>query len=244
MKKYELFQFTPLREGRRTPRQPPLSLLYFNSRPSARGDVVAQHVRRQIIISIHAPPRGATCITASSNSSSAFQFTPLREGRLCRGVRAPRPCHFNSRPSARGDRNGRYTAATVVISIHAPPRGATIMRGSSTRLPLFQFTPLREGRHAGVVVLGQRRDISIHAPPRGATLLRAHQRLDGLISIHAPPRGATIPVRTGRRGFAISIHAPPRGATRAFAVNGGRKIFQFTPLREGRRRKSRKPSRT
>ena len=99
------------------------------------------------IISIHAPPRGATCITASSNSSSAFQFTPLREGRRAtkqgggsvydisihappRGATAVQhggadARHFNSRPSARGDNVAIRASMANLISIHAPPRGAT-----------------------------------------------------------------------------------------------------------------------
>ena len=54
-----------------------------------------------------------------------FQFTPLREGRPAR-------------------RNGDI--ATKVISIHAPPRGATILIINFVGGELFQFTPLREGR--------------------------------------------------------------------------------------------------
>ena len=56
--------------------------------------------------------------------------------------------HFNSRPSARGD--GR----------------------SSSRWRIrfeFQFTPLREGRHAFGAAIQLCDEISIHAPPRGAT---------------------------------------------------------------------------
>ena len=57
-----------------------------------------------------------------------------------------------------------------------------------------------------------------------------------LISIHAPPRGATAENLHAERLFDISIHAPPRGAT----VSGTKTpqqlfVFQFTPLREGRR---------
>ena len=36
------------------------------------------------------------------------------------------------------------------ISIHAPPRGATKGDGEDLRRPLFQFTPLREGRQQQV----------------------------------------------------------------------------------------------
>ena len=55
-------------------------------------------------ISIHAPPRGATSNwDGTSDLAIAFQFTPLREGRLDVGFNVTRPN----------------------ISIHAPPRGAT-----------------------------------------------------------------------------------------------------------------------
>ena len=78
--------------------------------------------------------------------------------------------NFNSRPSARGDQNGRIGYTMELISIHAPPRGATVV---------VVVNPAVEG-------------ISIHAPPRGATALAAAGVL-------------------------------------------WRALFQFTPLREGRR---------
>ena len=141
-------QFTPLREGRRPcPHQHCSRSCYFNSRPSARCDL---------------PADCRACLIA-------FQFTPLREGRRRRRVQ---------RPDAHG------------ISIHAPPRGATrrslptwsrndfnsrpsargddVSKGTLIYKVVFQFTPLREGRHGVRLVLAVR-PISIHAPPRGAT---------------------------------------------------------------------------
>ena len=148
----DIFQFTPLREGRQ---QNVATWLiwrgYFNSRPSARGDERmrallrsgvqfqftplregrrAQRWNRLVeMISIHAPPRGATRFRISA-----------KRGRK----------YFNSRPSARGDERMRALLRSGVQ---------------------FQFTPLREGRRA------QRWNrlvemISIHAPPRGATRFR------------------------------------------------------------------------
>ena len=96
----------------------------FNSRPSARGDDLGALLVRQLIISIHAPPRGATS----------------------RRRRDPEPRHFNSRPSARGDNTLIGIPYTKLISIHAPPRGATTARSQHSAFILFQFTPLREGR--------------------------------------------------------------------------------------------------
>ena len=143
-----------------------------------------------------------------------------------------------------------------MISIHAPPRGATHYRRFSELYLLFQFTPLREGRPVPNLLQPLLRVISIHAPPRGATrsLSRcqrcnpdfnsrpsargdqlAHNAISGFdISIHAPPRGATIAARSNFRLYFISIHAPPRGATVPMCYLLISYPFQFTPLREGR----------
>ena len=80
------------------------------------------------VISIHAPPRGATYALGATGTARLFQFTPLREGRRL-------DVGFNvSRPN---------------ISIHAPPRGATTLGALlKTEREKFQFTPLREGRQS------------------------------------------------------------------------------------------------
>ena len=125
--------------------------LYFNSRPSARGDrmsgsnivpaVISIHApprgatgEKQTYeidgtISIHAPPRGATFFPICWNCCRTFQFTPLREGR---------PGH------------SQYFARLHTISIHAPPRGATLLLAVKYEMDKFQFTPLREGRHTEI----------------------------------------------------------------------------------------------
>ena len=122
-----LFQFTPLREGRRCIfAQTKMSFL-FQFTPLREGRRCRCSVcQRPPSISIHAPPRGATCWkrkptstarnfnsrpSARGDASRAdlsadgilFQFTPLREGRLLRGKYAQGVHNFNSRPSARGD---------------------------------------------------------------------------------------------------------------------------------------------
>ena len=151
---------------------PPADRSYFNSRPSARGDppvgmailppklfqftplregrrALTQRAVDALLISIHAPPRGATAVwivrlpgcsifqftplregrQGDCNMNiltRKFQFTPLREGRLYGRLRDARLLDFNSRPSARGDAVHQQHARTVGISIHAPPRGATL----------------------------------------------------------------------------------------------------------------------
>ena len=146
----------------------------------------------------------------------------------------------------------------ATISIHAPPRGATHPDSAvhQARPPISIHAPPR-----GATAHGQRGVfalfISIHAPPRGATAKVWRQSCCLIISIHAPPRGATSGVHKNRNDTVISIHAPPRGATfftqeknqqgayfnsrpsargdilREFPFQTG--LFQFTPLREGRR---------
>ena len=144
------------------------------------------------MISIHAPPRGATVrravffvvvkyfnsrpsargdLTVSAACSPfLFQFTPLREGRR---------------------RYKRRHARQRRISIHAPPRGATMPLAHLRVHMAFQFTPLREGRHSTTLAIAS-------APPFQFTPLREGRPeksqkkcKKGLISIHAPPRGAT-----------------------------------------------------
>ena len=142
---------------------------HFNSRPSARGDAYKSiKALDGRVISIHAPPRGATdrrnpqaaqevfqftplregrridaesCIVARR-----FQFTPLREGRQFSASRPTRGTYFNSRPSARGDFDCvRRRGKPQHFNSRPSARGDPSSRAPCRRL-LFQFTPLREGR--------------------------------------------------------------------------------------------------
>ena len=164
------FNSRPSARGDRLDRRRRLGFSYFNSRPSARGDQVFCIPTEEMTISIHAPPRGATCMKTRFWLRKPFQFTPLREGRPACWAFASALFDFNSRPSARGD--CPYCGAKMLlnlISIHAPPRGATSTLGEDRKKLM----------------------ISIHAPPRGATRRAAAIPRTAAISIHAPPRGAT-----------------------------------------------------
>ena len=119
------FQFTPLREGRH-PRAPRVLLPHhFNSRPSARGDNSSDEMIGDKSISIHAPPRGATCVRVWLEKCSSISIHA-----------PPRGATFRLQRDYHG----------ALISIHAPPRGATWIGLISPLRNLFQFTPLREGR--------------------------------------------------------------------------------------------------
>ena len=121
------FQFTPLREGRQPRNRQARCSAHFNSRSSARGDLSEYRVRRILIISIHAPPRGATCRFQNSREAHIFQFTPLREGRHISRVRRDAEDLFQFTPL----REGRQSVYYKVLEDY-----------------IFQFTPLREGRRA------------------------------------------------------------------------------------------------
>ena len=147
-----------------------------------------------------------------------FQFTPLREGRPDSLNLSVDQKYFNSRPSARGDADAAIGSAQIKISIHAPPRGATVKVGSQDIAGIFQFTPLREGRRRHGAQAPRPRNFNSRPSARGDR------------------KG-----RQSRHSWHISIHAPPRGATTARSASATPTEFQFTPLREGRRWR---PSRT
>ena len=169
-----MFQFTPLREGRRLwLKFNWMIAISFNSRPCERGDPcsaapIAQNTRFQFTplregrqgkdttqqksrSSFNSRPceRGDSELPKKLCGNSEFQFTPLREGRLAH-LRIISCCclRFNSRPCERGDLFSLYTQSNIpIVSIHAPARGATLKHFISCRYRnLFQFTPLREGR--------------------------------------------------------------------------------------------------
>ena len=185
------------------------------------------------MISIHAPPRGATAPTFGQAPFELFQFTPLREGR----------------------RNRKAHKYTQSISIHAPPRGATVTRLMLQSAKTFQFTPLREGRpdislrfsfpHA-TFQFTPLREGRQHRLATSLVRLYFNSRpsargdMPGTgeptarkISIHAPPRGATERMRLRRGWGDISIHAPPRGATSAAQNQSGCSHFNSRPSARG-----------
>ena len=252
------FQFTPLREGRHwaVRRIAELEAISIHAPPRGATKIVETDCMLPVI-SIHAPPRGATACPsdrrlpfADFNSrpsargdsasqqcraSASFQFTPLREGRL----------NFY-----------REAFDNLIISIHAPPRGATgrchrvcpagyfnsrpSARGDIYLAALqgvpreFQFTPLREGRHIGAPKWYNANRISIHAPPRGATGQLFSGKIRFLISIHAPPRGATHPrARRRRTGAYFNSRPSARGDVDGFAGSPVRLHFNSRPSARG-----------
>ena len=135
--------------------QPGTAPLMISIHAPARGATLDEYRRRdRYAISIHAPARGATSMTGTPWVMRSFQSTPPRGGRHSSRWKwrrlwnfNPRPreggdletaplmvtCrYFNPRPREGGDRRVRVTHDIIVISIHAPARGATAKMHSFT----------------------------------------------------------------------------------------------------------------
>ena len=144
-----VFQFTPLREGRR-----PLSVAgddatLISIHAPARGATREYYgFEKEQEISIHAPARGATPGSISLIGDGGFQFTPLREGRPTFFAKLRLYYLFQFTPLREGRRRSTsFLVSPKDISIHAPARGATQYSFAGLKdVYEFQFTPLREGR--------------------------------------------------------------------------------------------------
>ena len=128
------------------------------------------------MISIHAPARGATYVTAWHVHGFKFQSTLPRGERRCVRIR--------------WDSNSR-------ISIHAPARGATVV-------PICSLSPTYISIHAparGATDIDEFMDlyytISIHAPARGATSVLCHKVIP-LLFQSTLPRGERLGQHTAR----------------------------------------------
>ncbi len=209
-----IFQFTPLREGRT------LDALKRVDRES---------------ISIHAPAGGATLREKVAKFlDTIFQFTPLREGRLQESLNTLIDIIFQFTPLREGD-----------VRFQNP-----FLRS------IFQFTPLREGRlrkrsTKGVLLYFNSRPCGrgdrtarTGLPRRSYFNSRPCGRGDcggfacSLLCIYFNSR----PCGRGDEGGTamadertISIHAPAEGRRKNNTIAKNLHIFQFTPLREGRR---------
>ena len=219
-----LFQFTPLREGRLNSSAATMSASYFNSRPSARGDVyvwtsLATPVEFQFTplregrlypshtkggdgrISIHAPPRGAThneCVNLCFVMT--FQFTPLREGR-----------------------HNECVNLCFVMT--------------------FQFTPLREGRLVEAVQRRSPGDFNSRPSARGDGRCRPAQSTTQHFNSRPSARGDDHHRRHAGLNRHFNSRPSARGDVNSSPSSTASTVFQFTPLREGRQKRVVRPQR-
>ena len=128
--------------------------------------------------------------------------------------------NFNSRPSARGDPPSHQQNSQHRISIHAPPRGATMRRVSPLAASVFQFTPLREGRRLQQTVVDCRHQFQFTPLREGRLASQVASRIGRSISIHAPPRGATWqPCEKHHRRHHFNSRPSARGDGKRYAIS-------------------------
>jgi len=198
---------------------------------------MAKRLSYVVIVSTHAPARGATpnqlAIVSLSN-----RFNPrTRTG--CDGI--GRTTVYAWRVSTHAPARGATTASVrtkkiTKVSTHAPARGATHRIDCRISFPTC-FNPRTSTGcdwSAGVLLCGAEA-VSTHAPARGATPNqlaivslsnrfnpRTRTGCDGIgrttvyawrVSTHAPARGATTASVRTKKITKVSTHAPARGAT-------------------------------
>ena len=120
---------------------------------------VTERLREKV--SIHAPAKGATTGNPIFKSDMQFQSTLPRRERLHTNKIFETIYSFNPR-SREGSDNGKlYTDAEMMVSIHAPAKGATRMGESMWTISVFQSTlPRRERRYTLPLYLARRQSFN------------------------------------------------------------------------------------
>ena len=144
-------------------------------------------------VSIHAPARGATYTTiCRKHSTKKFQFTPLREGRLCRRF-CQSICErgFNSRPCERGDYPLRLPLSHMRCFNSRPcERGDFTQSCNADNSKSFNSRPCERGDEKRVKGAYFKCCFNSRPCERG-DFLRKVESFMSEVSIHAPARGAT-----------------------------------------------------
>ena len=168
--------------------------MYFNPRSREGSDNTRNGCYgRSIIISIHAPAKGATDSGRKDlKYASRFQSTLPRRERPKNLPTISAQLQFQSTlPRRERQPSETETEESTEFQSTLPRRER---RGSRHSLQLLvYFNPRsREGSDTFVRRYVPRIYISIHAPAKGATGSGTPQFLRILISIHAPAKGATL----------------------------------------------------
>ena len=219
------FQSTRPRGARPASGRPIMAALLFQStRPRGARRPQPPKQSHVLVVSIHAPTRGATRCSSPSRKGAVFQSTRPRGARLRAPGSAKRIESFNPRAHAGRDTREIRRDFTVRVSIHAPTRGATTEEASINDDGKFQSTRPRGARRSRRRGCGTRRRFNPRAhagrdgrsEPLTARWWRFNPRA------HA---GRDPGQRHAHRGQRVSIHAPTRGATRRAGRGGARNRF-------------------
>ena len=168
-----------------------------------------------VIVSIHAPARGATARDLITHTSRHVSIHAPARGATCRCH--AQCCHRHGvsihAPRAGSDLIAHVHALDpICVSIHAPARGATISCIFCRCHDLWFQSTLPRGERLDVDMGMQlRTSVSIHAPARGATDLHVTDCRVVLFQSTLPARGATTPTASSRRDRNVFQSTLPRG---------------------------------
>ncbi len=213
------FQSTPPRGGRQPIARPRLMLVVVSIHAPARGATRPPKRRRRSYCCFNPRPRAGGDGLGSMHRtwSDGFQSTPPRGGRrYVRRAHSHDIQSFNPRPRAGGDVGSACAPRRQDVSIHAPARGATA--GPASRRSAWRcFNP--RPRAGGDPELLERihRHPRFNPRPRAGGDARPHTDCLGSYRFQStPPRGGRhSPASPTPSLRSVSIHAPARGATDA-----------------------------
>src|SRR5258708_11817734 len=145
----DVFSFDPRpREGGDSPprlRNPTRHC--FDPRPREGGDLKIDRVLLRLVVSIHAPAKGATRSTRSTTAPFGVSIHAPAKGATREAVEGCGVLRFRSTPPRRGRRRiTRRGSIQATVSIHAPAKGATAPGRKVLSVSMFRSTPPRRGR--------------------------------------------------------------------------------------------------
>ena len=192
--------------------------MFQSTRPRGARQTLLEAVVGHDTVSIHAPTRGATglgwCLFVAHDVSI---HAPTRGATILWVKPLSLPFGFNPRAHEGRDWPAQMWAGALSVFQSTRPRGARpsfpVVFGRSKVLVSIH-APTRGATGHGLDILALKR-VSIHAPTRGATSTALFMVSKKLFQ-STRPRGARhrhAPLRLRRDG--VSIHAPTRGATTA-----------------------------
>ena len=120
---------------------------YFNPRTREGCDISDSTYDQWSHISIHAPAKGATCIIKNKRRTAIFQSTHPRRVRQVPISTTGLVSYFNPRTREGCDEKFVKSSKDIMISIHAPAKGATLAIMEAMKADcLFQSTHPRRVR--------------------------------------------------------------------------------------------------
>ena len=208
-------------------------LVLFQPTRPRRARLPSPLFQRPMVVSTHAPTKGATVMAALPLSALMFQPTRPRRARRLALCELISKSSFNPRAHEGRDAMVLIKETSDVFQ-PTRPRRARPTRYRTRRARSGSFNPrAHEGRDPSSLNNFAQMPVSTHAPTKGATQTVPDTKDGDMVSTHAPTKGATILMGGHPEILAVSTHAPTKGAT--FSTRQRKPRLSFNPrAHEGR----------